>query len=604
MPDGLRRLLDLSILLVTSAAYLAYVFRFAEGTFWTTGAGDWIDPYFINALLEHWYRSVASLADPASPPMYFPVGKTLGYSHGLILYAPFYGIGRLFLHPFQAYNVTLLVVIETGILCLYLLLRKFFRVSFIEALLLSAFFFSSRNVINGGTGVWSQRASVFLIPGILLILCASMHVAGRVQLVLAGLAGLLAALLFTQDFYTAQFVLLFVVLLVPAVALGESATPMRVKIAGLWNADERPAARGLLVVILLTTIWTGYVLLYGGGTVHIFGQRITSHDWWRPALVALAALAVFAGMRGGIGIRPKLWAVRPWLVAFAFGAVVGCAVFLWIYIDAYRANLIFPEEQLINALITRHPSLWASVADVVTDFNAYEYHRTFKLVLILAALAWIPWLNVNKRDRYYLLWFAAVSLLVLLIPLRFNEFSIWRTVFQPVFGFSIIRDPKRIMPLYELAAVLVLALVVARVPAWSVFRVLAGLLLCFLLVTERNPERFDFLRPIDTFKRWVEAPIDVDQTCRSFFIKPASEQYRSRSENTWSLYGIDALFVALNHSLPTLNGYSAWYPRGWTLTDPQNAKYPEAARTWITSHNLTGVCELDMDARTLRPANP
>ena len=102
MPDGLRRLLDLSILLVTSAAYLGYVFRSAEGTFWTTGAGDWIDPYFINALLEHWYRSVASLADPASPPMYFPVGKTLGYSHGLILYAPFYGIGRLFLHPFQA----------------------------------------------------------------------------------------------------------------------------------------------------------------------------------------------------------------------------------------------------------------------------------------------------------------------------------------------------------------------------------------------------------------------------------------------------------------------------------------------------------------------
>ena len=85
MPDGLRRPLDLSILLVTSAAYLAYVFRFAEGTFWTTGAGDWIDPYFINALLEQWYRIEATQADPASPPMYFPVGKTLGYSHGLIL---------------------------------------------------------------------------------------------------------------------------------------------------------------------------------------------------------------------------------------------------------------------------------------------------------------------------------------------------------------------------------------------------------------------------------------------------------------------------------------------------------------------------------------
>ena len=601
MPDGLRRLLGLSILLVTSAAYLAYVFRFAEGTFWTTGAGDWIDPYFLNALLEHWYRSVASLADPASPPMYFPVGKTLGYSHGLILYAPFYGIGRLFLHPFQAYNVTLLLVIETGIVCLYLLLRKHFRVSFIEALLLSAFFFSSRNVINGGTGIWSQRASVFLIPAILCILCASMRAAGGVQLVLAGLAGLLATLLFTQDFYTAQFALLFVVLLLPAVAFGESTTPIRVRIADLWNADRRTGARGLLVVIVLTTIWTGYVLLYGGGTVHIFGQRITSHDWWRPALVAFAALAVFAGMRGGIDVGAKVRAVRPWFLAFSFGAVIGCAVFLWIYIDAYRANLNFTEEQLINALIPRNPSQWGSVPDVVADLNAYQYHRTFKLVFILAAVAWIPWLKVNRRERHYLLWFAAVSLLVLLIPLRFNEFSIWRTVFQPVVGFSIIRDPKRIMPLYELAAVLFLALVVARVPAWSVFRVIAGILLCFLLVTERNPERFDFLRPIDTFERWVEAPIDVDQTCRSFFIKPASEPYRSRSDNIWSLYGIDALFVALNHSLPTLNGYSAWYPRGWTMTDPEDRNYSTAVQNWVAANGLSGVCQLDIEARTMRP---
>ena len=254
--------------------------------------------------------------------MYFPVGKTLGYSHGLILYTPFYGIGRLFLHPFQAYNVTLLVVIETGILCLYLLLRKHFRVSFIEALLLSAFFFSSRNVINGGTGVWSQRHPYFSSgDSFHLVYLDARRRPGSTRA--RGLAGLLTTLLFTQDFYTAQFALLFVVLLVPAVALGESTTPMSVRIAGLWNADERPAARGLLVVIVLTTIWTGYVLLYGGGTVHVFGQRITSHDWWRPALVALAGLAVFAGMRGGIGIRPKLWAVRPWLLAFGFGAVVG-----------------------------------------------------------------------------------------------------------------------------------------------------------------------------------------------------------------------------------------------------------------------------------------
>src|SRR4029453_9587951 len=126
-----------AIVLFASASYLAYVFRLADGTFWTTGAGDWIDPYFINALLEHWYHSATTLSDPSSPPMYFPAEKTLGYSHALVLFAPFYGLVRPFLHPFQAYNLTLLLVIEAGIVCLYVLLRKFFRLSFIEALLLS-----------------------------------------------------------------------------------------------------------------------------------------------------------------------------------------------------------------------------------------------------------------------------------------------------------------------------------------------------------------------------------------------------------------------------------------------------------------------------------
>ncbi len=81
-----------------SAAYLAYVFRLRGPLFWSAGLGDWMDPYFINALLEHWYHVARSLADPASPPMFFPVRHALGYSHGLLLYAPFYVPLRAFSH--------------------------------------------------------------------------------------------------------------------------------------------------------------------------------------------------------------------------------------------------------------------------------------------------------------------------------------------------------------------------------------------------------------------------------------------------------------------------------------------------------------------------
>ncbi len=76
-----------------SLAYVAYVFRRADGTFFTVGLGDWMDPYFINALLENWYRSLTHFAAPA-PPWFFPSNRVLGYSHSLVLFAPFYVPGE------------------------------------------------------------------------------------------------------------------------------------------------------------------------------------------------------------------------------------------------------------------------------------------------------------------------------------------------------------------------------------------------------------------------------------------------------------------------------------------------------------------------------
>jgi hypothetical protein len=118
------RLLRAALLVVVAGSYLVYVFQMTRGAFWTSGIGDWMDPYFINALLEDWYRSFQRIADPSSPPMYFPTRGTLGYSHGLVTYAVFYAPLRLFVHPFLAYNLTLLLVLASGIACLYLLLRK------------------------------------------------------------------------------------------------------------------------------------------------------------------------------------------------------------------------------------------------------------------------------------------------------------------------------------------------------------------------------------------------------------------------------------------------------------------------------------------------
>ena len=116
------------------------------------GMADWVDPNFINFLLEHWYHSLLTLTNPTSPPMYFPARGTLGYSHGLVLFAPFYLAVRPWLHPFQAYNATIFLVLTTGTICFYAIARNFLKLGFVESLLMTAFFDSSPNLINEPAG--------------------------------------------------------------------------------------------------------------------------------------------------------------------------------------------------------------------------------------------------------------------------------------------------------------------------------------------------------------------------------------------------------------------------------------------------------------------
>ena len=78
----------------------------------------------------------------------------------------------------------------------------------------------------------------------------------------------------------------------------------------------------------------------------------------------------------------------------------------------------------------------------------------------------------------------------------------------------------------------------------------------------------------------------------------------SRSAHMWTLYAVDSMFISLNHSIPTLNGHSAWSPDGWGLANPQEPGYPQAVGQWIARHNLRDVCELDIEARTMKPWVP
>ena len=582
-------------MLVLSIAYFAYVFRIQSGEWLRMGLGDWIDPYFINSVLEDWRYSVGHFSSPASPPVFFPVRGTLGYSHSLVLYAPLYVIARMWLHPFTAHTLTLFVTIELGTLCLYVIFRRFVRLGFAESLVFTAVFAASGSIVNGWTGVWSQRASIFLVPPILLLglRSADLPRGGRRSFGLA-CSGLLAVSLLTQDLYTGLLTALVAALLLAGARLILHWPRVGVRIT-LSRHPPVPVSTSRRRAMWASLAVSGVALVWAW--VHAFnsllGIRFDVHHRHpgRALVVAVAAAIAFELVRGGTHDRIRIsdpTAVSD-LAALSAGAMAGLVVFMWMYAGAYSQHPGFPTGELLEHLtpLTLVP---------------FDTGRSLFMVFVLAAVAWVPWLRLPWRARLCSLWFVMMTLVIIAIPVRMGGIAVWKSVSDTLPGFAAIRDPRRIQYSFELAAALAIGLFVAQLPraSWSRRAVVAFVLI--VVIVKWNTETFGYERPRAVFRRYVEAPIAIDPSCRSFFVRrAASAAYTSRSPNAWALYANDAAFIAARYSLPTLNGYSAWTPPDWHLFNPEAPDYLDAVAQWIALNRLEHVCALDIERRTMTP---
>lgn len=353
---------------------------------------------------------------------------------------------------------------------------------------------------------------------------------------------------------------------------------------------------------VLGAIWTLLVFVSGGWTIHVAGIRIRSTDPWRPGALAAVSLAAFGLLRGGWRLSIRAIRPRPMVLAATAGAALGTVIFLSIYLPAYRLFPGFAEEEYLRVLRPRRASDLTNPVRFISTHEGFNTLRPFILLLSVVVIAWLPGRRGSRGlPRTSALLWLLVALLVFLIPFRFGELSAWGALFRPLPGFNAIRDPLRIIYQFELAVVIAAGFVLARLRDQPGVRWTVTLLACALIALSPNRTVFSFDRPNEQFDKWVAAPVRVDPSCRSFYMRQGPAEYRARSPEPWTLYSNDAAFLALRLQIPTLHGVSAWAPPSWNVTHPEAPGFSEAVRDWVARNGLTDVCAFDLERRTLLP---
>jgi hypothetical protein len=188
-------------------------------------------------------------------------------------------------------------------------------------------------------------------------------------------------------------------------------------------------------------------------------------------------------------------------------------------------------------------------------------------------------------DRLLLLMGLAVAVFWLL---QMDYFGVrpWRAIWAVVPGAKAIRYTFR----SQLVANLFVSLIVARALATFAINRAAILVLCALLIIEQ----INLVWPPTMSRRaalaWIDAAPPPPLGCSAFYVVPnAGPPGRSGPQHQ-----DDAMLFAQIRGIPTLNGYSSFFPDGWALDEPSSPGYPAAVRDWTRRNHIEGdVCGLE-----------
>ena len=362
----------------------------------------------------------------------------------------------------------------------------------------------------------------------------------------------------------------------------------------------------LLALVLFTSFYIGWftVLLCGTGLVFLMVSAfIADSGLWPLSQIVrdLGAqrLSVF------LGISAFLVALVPFLVVYwpAFrrtgtrdlaGTLFYMPSALGVF-DVGRDNFVWGRvsetlEQVISpGGLHEHPSGWPFA--MVCLFLATAVYCSIRLFR--------PGIGRGYPEKRYLCLIFSLSLSCIILWLagvRFGQHApVWAVLWRWVPGAAAIRVPQRINLVLNVAVVVVCMFGFERLLQYSARYRFLGYLACVMFAFALLVEQLNFM-PTHLISRAAESRkfskiANPPRRCSEFYVSTWSDRRPDILE-----FQTDAILAAEQFSIPTLNGYSGWFPRNWDLLTGSKTIIAERAREWAAAYGLSNLCSLDVNS--------
>jgi hypothetical protein len=567
----------------------ALVFRGWLFTGFDRAFGDEEDGYLALAIIEHWRHVFAGTVHWTDPIIFFPARGTLGYTDAFFLLgAADAALRSLGLDAFTAFMTVMAAISAIGFFGFRRLAIRHFAVTPAFAAM-GAFLFAFSN-LDAVKLIHVQVYCAMLLP-VLCDLALSAWKGVRGGPILAAAAGVLYGLMFLTGFQASwffAFYLLLMALLLPAVFGWQAAVALLREMyarSTILLAAAAGFAVGIVPFLLL------YVPVFLAGHSRGFAEVAGNMPLWRDLLNVTPENAVWGALfeRLGIAGRPD----RPvWEVELAFTPVV---------LAAFAAGLVLTAARVARASSSgAAPLPLPACGERVGVRGPPPAPEPSKLAsepttLRLATRPPHPDRSRDptsprtrgevQSDRLLLIMGLAV-IAVWLLQMDYFGVRPWQAVWAAVPGAKAIRYTFR----SQLVANLFVSLIIAQTLGGLARRRIVVVMLCAVLIAEQVNLVWPATMSRNAALAWIDAAPAPPAGCRAFYVVPGARP----PERSGPQHQDDAMLFAQLRGIPTLNGYSSWFPDGWALDEPASPGYAAAVRAWVERNHIEGeVCGLE-----------